>query len=690
MKTEKRVIILNESRLENNDLYKKLITYGYDIFECLNIDEILIGDIKRNIILINGKEDYKINILKNIKNNKLLSKIPIIVLIDIDEQKKIDKYIKLGIKDYIKKPCNTDEISFRIKNIIDYYDLVEKLYKKECNIAEYINNIQDKDNKFQTLIDNMPIAIWVKDKDLVYTDVNKTYFLFSEIKNENIIGKRDEELWNDELVQKFYKEDKIVIEAKETIEFEEVRKFNNEERVYKVNKSPLLNIDEEVIGLIGIYQDITEFKLIENDIKKNASTDFLTQIPNRRGLYKHLESKLKQKNENLTVMFMDIDEFKKINDVYGHKSGDDVLRVVSNKIQMFFTEDFISRISGDEFVIVLEDDIEKKEIENRVEKFLKEINFELSIGKRKCYISGSIGVVQTNTEDDIESILIKADLAMYKAKQRGKNTFAFYEKGMVEEVEINSNIERDLHDSIEKGEVYLFYQPQYTGDKKLIGFEALFRWKNEKYKSVSVIKVIEIMEKTKLINKMGRYIFEKACIFAKEINENRKEKLIVSVNISPIQIMRKNFVLEVKDILKKVGVDPKTLGIEITESIFLDNLEDSINTISQLKSLGMKILLDDFGTKYSSLNYLARLPISSIKIDKSFIDKLTNKGNYKVLIKLITEIAHSIELPVVAEGVESSSQLEQLNDMNVDAIQGYIFSKPLTEEDAKKLINQDI
>lgn len=683
MKKIKNNIIAIVEDQKYKDCYYKLSTYGYSVsYDIKGYSDSV------NLIIIDGSETFKLEQLSNIKNEKFYKKTPILGIIDPAEIENMTLYIEWGMDDYIKRPYNDDEIIFRIEQLIGYKRTMRKLYKAHYRIEQYRNTIENQKHKFQSIIDSLPISIWIKDRKGFYMQANSTYYKYSGINPNNILGKCDKEVWNHDRFKSFLDLDQIVLKNDICAEYEGRIDLNNIEKIHKVNKCPLYDVNKNIIGLIGMSQDVTDYKLREEEIIKCSRTDFLTKIPNRRGLYEYLEDKINNGNSKLTVLFMDIDEFKKINDVYGHKFGDDILKIVAMKICKIFKDDFVSRISGDEFVVVI-DTQNKEELEIILNKLIDEISFEITIGKHQCFVSSSIGVVDSTEEDNIESILIKADLAMYSAKKKGKNTFSFYEQGMAEEVEINSSIEADLYNAIENGEVNLYYQPQFSSDKKLLGFEALFRWNNDKYKNVSVSKIISIMEQCKLIHKVGRYIFNKACIFAKEINEGREEKITVSINISPIQLMRKEFILEVMDIINKTEVDPKCLGLEITEGIFLENTEDSINTISRLKNLGIKIFLDDFGTRYSSLNYLVKLPISSIKIDKSFIDEIADKGDYYTLTKLITDIAHSIKLPVVAEGVENNTQLKKLKDMKVDAIQGYIFSKPLSEEDARILIEKE-
>ncbi|RDY23461.1 EAL domain-containing protein [Romboutsia maritimum] len=549
-------------------------------------------------------------------------------------------------------------------------------------VARDITELKNKDAKLQIFMDNLPFPVWLSDINGVHINGNKQFTQYFNINIDEPINQTSKKFFLEKYVKGIYKKNEEVIKRREPMKFEEYLETNKGRRAVEIYKTPVFDIGKEVIGITSALIDVTEIKEAEREIKKQAFTDSLTQISNRRALYNYMEKETDY--SKIGMMYVDIDNFKDINDYYGHDFGDEVIISLSNRLREICKDNFLCRLGGDEFLIVFKNienvDIicdKAKEILEKAYVQKNNNNYEFSL---------SIGIAMGDCTVNIDRLLMKVDIAMYKAKELGKNKFMIYTKELEDEKNLKLSIEKDLGNAIEKNEVKLFYQPQYTVDKKLKGFEALFRWKNDKYKNIPVIKIIEIMENSNLIIDMGYYIIREACKFAEKINENAKEKIIVSVNISPVQIMDKDFVAKIKSILKETGVCIDCLGIEITETVLLKNIEENIKKIKELKDIGIIISLDDFGTGYSSLNYIVKLPLSIIKIDRSFINGMDLQDEYTKILRLIIESAHSLNLPIVAEGVETEEQLDKLKHMNVDYIQGYLFSKPLEEEDALKLL----
>ncbi|AOR23366.1 EAL domain-containing protein [Clostridium taeniosporum] len=546
-------------------------------------------------------------------------------------------------------------------------------------IARDITDLKNKDAKLQILMDNLPFPVWLTDTEARYVNGNKKFLDYFNLDMDKLIGNFPNEFFEEDTVTSIYMENNEIMKSKKTKKFESTIKVNGEIRYIEIYKTPVLDIGNEVIGITCALIDITEFKEAQKKIKKQAFTDELTKIFNRRALYDYMKGK--HDYRKIGMMLIDIDDFKNINDYYGHNFGDKVIIYVANELKKICKDAFICRFGGDEFLVVFKDVKDEEIICKKAKKILEKIH----IFKEHDF-SVSIGIAMGNEGADINRLLIKVDLAMYKSKELGKNRFMIYTDELEAEKNLTLNIEKDLKYAIVKNEVRVFYQPQYTIDKKLKGFEALFRWQSKKYANVPVIKIIEVMESTNLIIDMGYYIMGQACKFAKKINLNRKEKIIVSINISAIQIMERDFIKKVKSIIDETGVNIKCIGIEITETILVKNIEENIMKIKILKDMGITISLDDFGTGYSSLNYIVNMPLSLIKIDKSFISGMNIKNEYVKLLRLIIASAHSLNLPIVAEGVETEEQLEKLNKMNVDYVQGYLFSKPVEEEKALELL----
>ncbi|MBC2850046.1 EAL domain-containing protein [Cetobacterium sp. 8H] len=550
-------------------------------------------------------------------------------------------------------------------------------------IARDITDLKNKDVKFDIMLENMPFAVFTKNREGYIIKSNSTFFKLTGtdrlmIKEEDFLGKEDTE--------NILQEDKDVVFNKKSIQLVKTITTKEGEKVLEVHKSPIIDISGEVIGIVCTMRDITDMKNQETKIRKMAYTDSLTGLANRRGLYNYIDLELVSKNLDATIMFMDLDNFKYLNDNFGHLYGDKVLIDFSEELQKVCKDGFVSRIGGDEFVIVWKGKMSNDTIIEIAEKILN-----LLTGKKSkikfSKISASIGIVKGNTgSESTDSFLTKGDLALYKAKDQGKNQYVFYNSDLDKKRCLDEEIDQDLRNALEKEELELYYQPQYTGDKKLFGLEALLRWNNEKYKKIPIIEIISIMEKSLLIDEIGDFIIRSAFKFSKQINENRKDKILVSVNISAVQIMKNNFVKNIRRQIDEIGVDPKNIGLEITETVLLQNIEENILKIKELKDMGLEISLDDFGTGYSSFSYLVKLPLTNIKIDKSFIWGMKEAEEYRTLVRLCIDTAHALNLKVVGEGVETQEELEILKNMKIDYVQGYLFSKPLPKNEILNII----
>ncbi|MGL4848142.1 MAG: sensor domain-containing protein [Clostridium sp.] len=557
-------------------------------------------------------------------------------------------------------------------------------------VAKDITEIKNREVQFKVLIESLPFSIWQYDMkgNIIISNTNfAKYFNMSidEMREKNI-----EEVYEGEFLEQIKKENRDIISKKEPIKIIKTIKKNHKKYILEIYKIPVFNIVNEVVGIVGSCMDITEVVEAKERVRMQAYTDYNTGLLNRRALYEHINNGVKFKPK--TVIILDVDNFKNINDTYGHHVGDSVLLKIAEALKEINEDGKVFRFGGDEFLIVYDEQLGKNEIEKKSKKILDYIS---KIKIENEHIAVSLGIATCGCQKKClgkqESgecrLIIKADIALYNAKKYKKSTYVIYTEKLEEEMLFISKMEKDLSHIIERDELKLVYQPQYTTDGKVIGFEALFRWKNDAYKKTSIQDIIETMEKNKLIIQVGHEIIKKACVFAKKINENRKDKIIVSFNVSAVQLMEENFTNEVKAIIEETGVDTDSIGIEITETVIIEDIHKSVKKLSELKDLGIKISLDDFGTGYSSFNYLVKLPLSVVKIDRSFSIEMEGYEKYITLIKLIVDASHSLNLSVVAEGVETKEQLKVLKNIGVEYIQGYLFSKPLEEDKAMELLN---
>lgn len=449
-----------------------------------------------------------------------------------------------------------------------------------------------------------------------------------------------------------------------------------------------------VVGYFSIRRLITtynkHFKEYERKLHKLQYHDKLTGLYNRQELKERLDLLIKHKNDRKSaLMFIDIDNFKNINDTMGHTIGDLLLIKVSERVlKLHKTNCTFYRLGGDEFAVLLEGIADSTEAKALAVEIFEELNSGFEVDNICLFITLSAGISLYNKHGaNSDDFMKNADIALYKAKESGRNRMVFYNEQMNEAVTERMKIEKNLRTALENDEFQLHYQPQLDiKTNKISGFEALIRWKSSQLGLVAPLKFIGIAEDTNLIIPIGEWVLRNACLFLKKLQENGYTDLNISVNVSIIQLLQENFVDIVLEVLHSMKLNPKQLELEITESILMESYEVIKDKLKILREQGIKIALDDFGKGYSSLNYLKQLPITTLKIDKSFIDTISNDDNNKSLINIIVEIGENMDLNVIAEGVETQEQMDYLMKCRCDKIQGYLFSKPITECEAYKKV----
>lgn len=455
---------------------------------------------------------------------------------------------------------------------------------------------------------------------------------------------------------------------------------------------------ENYAELTTVYQELTakeeelrsQYKELEQIEEKNrvlAYYDQLTSLPNRvyfiEELKKELE-KVKHTNNKGAILFIDTDNFKNVNDTLGHHIGDELLKLVGARISSCMKDrENVFRIGGDEFLIIQRDVKEISCTKNLADKIVKLFEKPFNINGRSIFTTASIGISMFPEDGTEENLILKnADTAMYKAKEEGKNKYLFYDEKMFKEIARKSELEKELREAIDKNELQLYFQPQISAiDMEFKGAEVLLRWKNDKFGFVSPAEFIPLAEETLLIIPIGKWILKEACLKTKAWIDRGRKPLTVCVNVSIIQLNQEDFLQSVKEILNETKLPPEYLEIEITESVLIKNLKVNLQILKEIKRLGIKIALDDFGTGYSSLSYLRILPIDKLKLDKSFIDKIDVDNNDQSILDGIVQLAHKLELNVIAEGVETEGQFNVLKKIKCDQIQGYYFSKPIPENE---------
>ncbi|MDO9227081.1 MAG: EAL domain-containing protein [Pseudomonadota bacterium] len=459
-------------------------------------------------------------------------------------------------------------------------------------------------------------------------------------------------------------------------------------------KSP----EGETTHYVGTFSEITQNKEAQAEIHRLAYYDALTHLPNRRLLMDRLGQALASSSRSGShgaVLFIDLDNFKTLNDTRGHAVGDLLLGEVAQRLQTGVREgdtisrlgDTISRLGGDEFVVVLEDlSTEAPEAAAQAKLVGEKVRATLAqpydLEGRAFHCTASLGITLFQShEESVEALLKQADLALYQAKDAGRNCLRFFDPAMQSTLDESSALEADLRLAVPRGQLQLHYQPQVDSMRRVIGAEALLRWRHPQRGLVAPDVFIPLAEETGLILPIGRWVLETACAQIQAWSAHAATRdLRLAVNVSARQFRQAGFVAEVEQVLSETGADPNRLKIELTESLVIDNVAETIARMQALKALGIGFSMDDFGTGFSSLSYLKRLPLDQLKIDRSFVFDLATDPNDAAIVQTIITMGHTLGLDVIAEGVESEAQLARLDQYGCAHFQGFLFSRPLPLE----------
>ncbi len=593
-------------------------------------------------------------------------------------QEKLELHGQKRVMDIIKTPLFQAD-GERLALVILGRDITEQVHAQEqMRLANQV-------------LANSHEAVLITDADNTILSVNRAFTEVTGYTAEEVIGRNPRILSSGRQDKEFYRNmwEQLRLEGTWRGEIWDRRK-NGEIYPKWLDISTVHDEHGRLTNYIALFSDITERKATEAQLEFMAYHDPLTKLPNRILLRDRFEQamSLAQRGEVLVaLLFLDLDQFKAVNDSLGHEVGDQLLLAVAERISRCVRDtDTVSRLGGDEFVILLNDLREAGDATLVAQKILDHLDAPFTIGHHALNTSFSIGItLYPDDGTDFDTLMKLADTAMYYAKDAGRNTYRFY----TEQMNVNA-MERlqwlnSLHQALDRNEFMLHYQPQFelaTGN--IIGVEALIRWNSPELGMISPSKFIPVAEDSGLIVPIGRWVLQEACRQNRAWQDAGHPPLTVSVNMSALQFRRGNVVETVTSILKATGLAPQWLELELTESILIHDIEQVLEIVRQLKAIGVKLAIDDFGTGYSSLAYLKRFAVDKLKIDQSFIRNLSVDTEDAAIVRSIIQLGHGLNLQIIAEGVESRDQVRYLQNEGCDQVQGYLYAHPLASAEVTR------
>jgi diguanylate cyclase (GGDEF)-like protein/PAS domain S-box-containing protein len=565
--------------------------------------------------------------------------------------------------------------------------LLYSIVQDVTNKKQIENELFQTEQQFRDLFNNISSEIYIKDLHGIYLSVNQSFTKTYDLTSDDVKGKSDFDLFPEHLAKAYHQSDLQTIKLDAATFTEDEVPQPKGSKFYSSVKFPLKDPNGKTYALCGISTDVTDKKLSAEKILHQAHFDPLTDLPNRFLALDRLSQMLNEaqrKDEQVAVLFLDLDDFKKINDSLGHEVGDKLLIEAAYRLASIIrNEDTVGRLGGDEFIVLLRGLTNETDVQPVTEALLDKFRQPFIIDNKELILTASVGIALYPDDATTASELLRnADTAMYQAKALGRNSYSYFTEAMNHDVSRRLALEQQIRGALERNEFDVYYQIQIGfKNRQIIGAEALLRWHNVELGDVSPEEFIPIAEQTGLIVPLGQFVLDQALATIKQWHQLSHTQLRIAVNLSPRQFRDPELVHYIQQALTTADIDASNLELEITEGVLMSGhayIEDALTSLSQL---GVILSMDDFGTGYSSLSYLRTYPFNVLKIDRCFISRINNEHADKELVNATIAMSHALGLKVVAEGVENLQQYQLLESLGCDYAQGYLFSKPIPKAD---------
>jgi diguanylate cyclase (GGDEF)-like protein/PAS domain S-box-containing protein len=541
------------------------------------------------------------------------------------------------------------------------------------------------------VIDSIPAMICYADPGGHFVYINQRYAEWLGSPREALVGRHISDFVDQETYRLMLPHFQRVLSGNEARYERRQRSHDGKVQDFEVHYVPDFGEDGAVIGYFVMLTDVTERKRDEQMLYFLANHDHLTALPNRNLFSEHLSMAIAQaarSGEKVAALFIDLDRFKNVNDTLGHQIGDALLQQVARRFRGCLREsDLVARLGGDEYTVMMHPVRDLQEVAACAQKLINVLSSPFEVNGHELFVTGSIGIsIYPDDASDASTLLKNADIAMYRSKEQGKNTYQFYSNEATAATFEHLMLETSLRHALEREEFVLHYQPIVDlRSGRVTGMEALIRWQHPDLGTVSPARFIPLAEETGLIIPIGQWVLEQACREVRALHEHGFADLHVAVNLSPKQFRQRDLARNIARVLKQGSLDPGCLELEVTESV-MENADSAIRTLHDLKAMGVHLSIDDFGIGYSSLSHLKRFPIDALKVDQSFVRDITSDENDAAITSAVIAMGHSLRLTIIAEGVETEEQLAFLRERECHKAQGYLFGRPMPAASLQALL----